>query len=53
MRAQLRITIAVLVIVVIAIASIVEPPSGGQAVGFAAVAAVMVLVILRERGLIK
>jgi hypothetical protein len=53
MRGQLRMIIAALVIVVIVVASILEPPGLGQGIGYAAVVLVMILVILRERGLIN
>jgi hypothetical protein len=52
MRGQLRMIIAALAIVVIVVASILEPPGTAQAIGYVAVVLVMVLVILRERGLI-
>ena len=49
MRGQLRIIVAALVIAVIAIAAVIEPPGLAGAVGYALVVAAMVLVLVRER----
>jgi hypothetical protein len=49
MRGQLRLIVCVVVIVVIAITSILEPPSLTQGVGFGLVVVAMVTVIVRER----
>jgi hypothetical protein len=53
MRAQLRTIVAAIVIVVIVAAGIAEPPGLAEGIGYVAVVLVMILVILRERGLIK
>jgi hypothetical protein len=49
MRGQLRLIVCVLVIVALAVASIIEPPTPVQALGYLLVVAAMVAVIDRER----
>lgn len=48
MRGQLRMVVAGIVIIVIAAASIVEPPGTLQGIGFAIVVLAMLLVVLQE-----
>jgi hypothetical protein len=49
MRGQLRLIVCVLVIVVLVITAIIEPPTPFVALGYLLVVAVMVTVIDRER----
>jgi hypothetical protein len=49
MRGQLRMIVCVVVIVVLAVTAIIEPPTLVEGLGYLIVAAVMVTVIDRER----
>jgi hypothetical protein len=49
MRSQLRLVVCGVVIIVIAVASIVEPPGLIEAVGYIVVVAAMLAVVQRER----
>ncbi len=52
-RGQLRMIVAVLVIMVIAASLILETPGTVETVGLAVVAAAMLLIIVQERGKLR